>query len=142
MIVKQESKRIWRRYDIEFFQSLAADRGGACLSIDYAGVNVPLNFRCQNGHEFAAKPTYLVHKGHWCPQCGGQFYDVHRIGTFQTLAKNKGGQCLSDEYTGMRGYLHFRCSLGHEWKARAHNMLHRGSWCPQCAHGERRTVIS
>ena len=136
----QVTKRVWRRYDIEFFRGLAADRGGVCLSTDYHGINAPLAFRCSGGHEFAAKPNYMVHKGHWCPQCGGQFYDVHRIETFQTLAKNKGGQCLSEQYDGMRGYLQFQCGLGHVWKARAHNVLHRGSWCPQCAHGERRCV--
>lgn len=134
------TKRIWRRYDLDFFHKVAAERGGECLSTAYAGIGTPLAFRCKAGHEFQIKPNYIVHKGHWCSQCGGQFYDTHRIETFHVLAKNKGGQCLSNEYGGMRGYLHFRCAAGHEWKARAHNMLHRGSWCPQCAHGERRTV--
>lgn len=133
-------KRIWRRYDIAFFHAWAAERGGQCLSEHYNGVKEALSFQCAKGHQFQGKPIYLVHKGHWCPDCGGQFYDVHRIETFQVLAKNKGGACLSAEYLGMRGDLQFRCAVGHEWKALAHNILHNGSWCPRCAHGEQRSV--
>lgn len=133
-------KRIWRRYDLEFFKALALEKKGLCLADAYNGVNVALRFQCALGHQFDAKPKHLVHKGHWCPECGGQFYVQHELRTFQVLAINKGGQCLSTEYVGITKYLKFRCAFGHEWQARGGNILHKASWCPKCAHGEKRVV--
>lgn len=136
------NKRIWRHYDLDFFKLLAVEKMGICLSDEYLGVQTALRFQCSQGHQFETKPTYLVHKGHWCPECGGQFYGVHQLSTFQVLARNKGGQCLSTEYVGITKYLKFRCAFGHEWQSRGGNILHNGSWCPKCAHGEKRGVVT
>ena len=140
-MIMENPKRIWRRYDLDFFKALAAEKGGVCLAESYEGVNAGLRFQCVKGHQFEGKPKYVVHKGHWCPECGGQFYDKHQLSTFQVLARNKGGECLSSEYAGITKYLKFRCAHGHEWQARGGNILHNGSWCPKCAHGEKRGVV-
>jgi len=41
-------------------------------------------------------------------------------------------------WNGSRTRLTIRCADGHEWQATVDNLVHAGSWCPNCQHkGER-----
>jgi hypothetical protein len=55
----------------------------------------------------------------------------------QRLARNRGGECVSDEYKNSQSKLRWRCKLGHEWEAIPNSIAPRdgfkGSWCPICA---------
>ncbi|MDW5415486.1 hypothetical protein R6242_02740 [Iodobacter sp. CM08] len=58
-----------RRYHtLEHMQSLAASRGGVCLSTHYTNVKTKMEWQCQRGHIWMAKADNLL-IGHWCPQC-------------------------------------------------------------------------
>src|SRR5262249_15148126 len=56
------------------------------------------------------------------------------IERMREVARERGGTCLSDEYTDHKTPLWWECAAGHRWKARPHTVLIRGSWCPVCAH--------
>ena len=52
-----------------------------------------------------------------------------------TIAKDKGGKCLSKEYKNNSTNLEWMCSEGHRWKATAAN-IKRGKWCRKCSGRE------
>ena len=49
----------------------------------------------------------------------------------QTLAEQRGGECLSEEYRGLKHPLRWRCANGHEWMSRPQSVFYR-SWCTTC----------
>lgn len=54
------------------------------------------------------------------------------IDLYRTLAREKGGECLSDVYVNCRTKLRWRCAKGHEWEGITSNA--RNSWCPTCGY--------
>lgn len=66
------------KYTIDYFKTLAKDKGGECLSNSYKNGKTKLEFKCFCGEVWSAQPRYIV-KGSWCPHCGhqkGRLYDV------------------------------------------------------------------
>ena len=59
-------------------------------------------------------------------------YAEDKIGTYQEIAKKKGGICLTEHYYGYVVKLKFRCKEGHEFEMNTSNV--KTSWCPVCAH--------
>ena len=57
-----------QRLSLRFFQDVAADRGGACLSEAYMNERTALLWRCADGHEWKAVPG-KIKRGSWCPTC-------------------------------------------------------------------------
>lgn len=53
---------------IEHAKKLASGRGGLCLSEVYNGVHQPLDWQCENGHQWAAVLS-SIQLGSWCPHC-------------------------------------------------------------------------
>jgi hypothetical protein len=49
----------------------------------------------------------------------------------QQLAKSRGGECLSNEYTDLKTKMKWKCAFGHEWEATPKLPL-TGHWCPKC----------
>ena len=48
------------------------------------------------------------------------------------LAKQRGGKCLSKEYTQQYTKYKWQCKMKHEWETNARNIL-KGYWCPKCS---------
>jgi DNA-directed RNA polymerase subunit RPC12/RpoP len=120
------------------FGSIAATRGGICLSTHYKNNNSKLLWRCADGHEWEAVPG-SIQRGHWCPYCAGkriwsttQSEGAARIQECRSIAEAKGGICQSDSYLGVKTKHRWRCGEGHEWEATP-DSIKRGSWCPYCA---------
>jgi hypothetical protein len=118
---------------IEYFQSLAKDRGGECLSTEHLGVFKKLKWRCKDGHEWEAVPKSIL-AGNWCPKCGrikvgNQLRKT--INDMRALAEKNGGVCLSDEYLNATTKLKWRCKEGHEWETTP-DSVQQGRWCPKC----------
>lgn len=65
----------------------------------------------------------------------------NHIEDLRKIAEIRGGNCLSSVYLGHVYPLKFRCSNGHQWKARP-NDIKRGSWCSICskAGGKKKTI--
>jgi len=55
----------------------------------------------------------------------------YNLSDMQELAKSRGGECLSKEYTGLTTKMKWKCTFGHEWEATPKSPL-TGHWCPDC----------
>ncbi len=58
-----------RRLTIEDMQAIAAERGGQCLSTEYHGTSVKLTWQCALGHVWDTRPSTVIYRGAWCPNC-------------------------------------------------------------------------
>lgn len=124
-------------------QRVAHARGGECLSTQAPAAHQKARWRCQFGHEWESLPSVVVH-GSWCPECGK--YSPHdrrrlTIDMLRQTAIDRGGRCLSKQYTNSDDKLRWECARGHRWTARVGN-IRQGSWCPRCAHRVRGTIES
>ncbi len=45
---------------INDMRQIAAQRGGHCLSTEYAGARKPLLWKCKSGHEWLAMPVNIT----------------------------------------------------------------------------------
>ncbi len=116
---------------IRAMQKLAEKRGGKCLSNFYVNNNTKLHWECAKGHTWSAVPG-SIQQGQWCPRCVGKMPAKEALELVKTLANQKGGICLSDEYKSSVRLL-FRCADGHEWRATIYS-IRNGTWCPKCAN--------
>jgi hypothetical protein len=114
---------------LEECRSIAKTQGGDCLSSEYVNRTLNLQWRCSNGHEWEATPSNIK-RGSWCPICAR---DAQRgsIEECNSIARSRGGMCVSTEYLDALSKVRWRCSQGHEWDAKP-NSVKRGSWCPTC----------
>ena len=53
---------------LDELKSIAANKGGVCLSDKYINVNTHLTWQCSNGHVWKAIPK-TIKNGHWCMKC-------------------------------------------------------------------------
>lgn len=56
----------------------------------------------------------------------------NKIIKYKNVARDKGGECLSEGYISYDSKLEWRCSYGHTWKAIGYS-IEKGHWCPYCA---------
>ncbi len=110
-------------------QSIAAKRGGVCLSNKYVNNKTKLRWKCAKGHEWEAHLN-SIKNGHWCPYCANRARLT--IEEMQSIASKRGGKCLSSRYTNNKGKLRWRCAKGHEWHATPNEVKH-GTWCKRCS---------
>lgn len=117
------------RLSIEEMRTIAADRGGKCLSEKYVNAITKLRWKCSEKHEWEAVPGSIKNNGTWCPYCSKRM--PSSIEEMRRIAAAKGGECLSDQYVNSKAKLGWRCSKGHEWKA-VPGSIKKGHWCPWC----------
>jgi|SRR3989344_8398456 len=118
-------------------QELANSRHGKCLSTNYKNNKIKLEWQCSKGHIWNAV-TGDIKDGHWCPYCGGSA--KKSIQDCKRIAAEKGGQCLSNEYTNNKTMLKWKCEKSHIWESSAHNIV-AGHWCHKCAIEKRIVVL-
>lgn len=121
-------------HDLAFMRQIARDREGECLSKRYVDSDTPLRWVCAEGHKWKAKPGTIV-QGAWCRVCRrgwGRSRRALTIDIMHEMARERGGKCLSEHYSGIYSKLRWRCAAGHEWVTVANN-VRRGGWCPQCS---------
>lgn len=123
---------------IETAKEIAASRGGKCLSEekDFHWTK-DLTWQCSHGHTWETRLTYVKDKHQWCPICAGIARRL-TIEDAKEIAKLRNGECLSEEYTGKRANLFWKCSEGHVWQACLDSIKNNGSWCPRCAKSAKR----
>jgi thiol-disulfide isomerase/thioredoxin len=127
-----------RIYNLEFFKKLAISKNGECLSTEYIACDKKLKFKCSFGHIWETKPYYLVNNNSWCPQCNKSHKD--KIETFQKIAIENGGECLSTEYINAKNKLKFKCGKGHIWESTANDIKYSKVWCPYCSNNAKLTI--
>ena len=113
---------------IEEMHQIAKKRKGKCLSKKYVNAATPLKWQCEKGHVWKARPN-TVKGGSWCIDCSS----VGRltIEEMQSLAKDRGGKCLSSKYVNAGTNLKWQCKRGHVWEAPPRE-IKRNHWCPRC----------
>ncbi len=123
------------RSELNEIQKIAKNKGGVCLSTSYVNVDSKMDFICKNGHSFSSTPYNIKNLNRWCRKC---FYS-ERAGASQRLrpnemceiAKEKGWECLSNEYTNARTKLLWKCGEGHLFE-RTLGHVKEGRGCPIC----------
>jgi hypothetical protein len=122
-----------KRLTLDEVRTLAARRGGECVTDRYLNTRTKLRWRCAAGHEWEAAPGQ-VKAGQWCPHCA----HVARLSldAMVEIASSRGGRCLSNEYVNVEMHLRWKCEAGHQWTATPAS-IRSGKWCPYCAHNRR-----
>jgi hypothetical protein len=127
-LICAEAEKGTKRKNINDMKPLAAEREGRCLSDTYRGARSKLKWKCSKEHQWMATPASVA-QGSWCPVCAGNVRQT--IESMQSIAKERGGECLSDDYVNSQTKLQWRCSEGHQWEATP-NKVKSGRWCPTC----------
>jgi len=105
---------------------LAIKRNGKCLSF-YENSQTKLLWECEKGHQWEA--VYQnIKKGTWCPKCSAVKYSIEDM---KKIAIERGGKCLSNEYTDSLTKLKWKCKDGHIWETTS-VQINQGRWCPHC----------
>jgi hypothetical protein len=119
------------RYNIECARALAETRVGKCLTTIYVNSSSKMNWECVKGHKWTARYTD-IQQGKWCPHpdCDTT---KNTIEDCQIMAAERGGKCLSLQYTNCYSKLEWKCNKGHTWHA-VYSHIKEGTWCPYCKH--------
>ena len=59
----------YRKLNIEKMQKIAEKRGGKFISSKYEGSDKKHFWECRDGHTWDARPSDVIHKESWCPEC-------------------------------------------------------------------------
>ncbi|MFH0866306.1 MAG: zinc-ribbon domain-containing protein [Bacteroidota bacterium] len=119
-----------KHYTIEDMQKYASYHGGKCLSKEFWGISKKLKWICEKGHTWEAD-FQIIRQGGWCSACVKNKKNEERLEKLRTIAKEKGGECLSPEYINSKTKIQFKCNEAHVWLMRPHDIL-AGQWCPKC----------
>lgn len=122
---------------IREMQAVARERGGMCLSEKYINTDSKLLWKCKFGHKWQAIPA-SIKRGYWCPKCAGM--QKCTIEEMHNIAKQRGGKCLSDEYTNTHTKIRWQCKFGHQWEAVPSSIKSGGKWCPTCGGTKKGTI--
>lgn len=119
----------------------AKERGGLCHSLVYINASSKYDWECARGHKWSTAYS-IVRTKSWCVICAfldRKIKQDHTIEGCKSLAKQKGGDCLSTEYVNVRTKYQWVCSLGHKWYS-THCAIKIGRWCGKCANCEPITI--
>jgi hypothetical protein len=111
-------------------QELAMRFNGKCLSAEYHGVRYPMQWECENGHQFEKTFRDISDGDAWCTICSGQV--KRTIEEMKEIAKSYGGKCLSDTYISNKHSLLWECSKGHQWLSPPSRVYLQKNWCNEC----------
>ena len=114
--------------DLSFYNQLALNKGGRCLSSKYENCMKKVQWICSMGHIWNATPN-KIQQGKWCPDCGGS--KPKNIEYLQFLASKREGKCLAKQYKNMLTLVLWECKFNHTWLAKG-NSISNGRWCPFC----------
>lgn len=124
------------RLSIEDMHTLAKEHRGKCLSTEYLNNKTPLEWQCEKGHRWKARPD-SVRNGKWCLICSGK--QPLTIELMREIAGQHGGKCISTEYVNDDTKLKWQCAEGHVWEARSQN-IRKGQWCRVCSGALKLTI--
>jgi len=130
-----------RNPSVKDMSILASRNGGKLISQKIPNSSAKIEWECSLGHRWFATPT-KIKTGRWCPKCKNlKVGELLRgnIEEMQSIAKSRGGLCLSDTYKDSQAKLLWQCGNGHQWQAAPANIT-RGQWCPQCSGNIAKTI--
>ena len=119
-----------RKWNLEKIQQLAIQKGGQCISDNYLGYQMPLEWVCLYGHTWKSKLTNVASKNRWCPHCAPNRRLV--LNDIQNKAIKNAGVCVSKSVENGSLKFVFKCDQNHVFKASGYKIM-GGQWCPLCA---------
>jgi hypothetical protein len=134
-----------KKKDLKFYQNLAKERGGRCLSKNYTNSKQKGKWKCLT-HKLTWQATFgSVSAGRWCQLCANQKRSDQKkqqinLRDVREVAKALGGKCLSKEGI-LSTPLTWECAHGHRWNALFYRVKVEGTWCPECATGFGERVV-
>ena len=145
------ARQVAKHRSVEWLRDFARrGHGGDCLATEPAPMLSRVRWKCSNGTHpvFLARIVNVVHKGNWCPACDAERRRLHpprpQIAreVVERFVAARGGEIVGivdgGTWKGSKTSLTIRCADGHEWPVSVDNLMHAGSWCPNCRHkGER-----
>ena len=81
-----------RKLTINDACAIAGKRGGLCLSTEYVNANIPMRWRCADGHEWTTSLNNIKNGKTWCPYCANKA--SHTIEDAKQVAFSKNGDAL------------------------------------------------
>lgn len=121
-----------QRDTLQDYIKIIESKGGKCLSKKYISQQKSkIHVECEFGHRWYARPQGLKN-GTWCRKCYGTAKSTLR--EIKNIAKERGGECLSEKYINDMTKMVWKCSENHIWQATPNN-IKRGKWCPNCSKG-------
>lgn len=124
-----------RKLSLVDAQNAAKEHGGKCLSTLYQGSQHKLKWECAEGHIWEVSFD-SIRSGYWCKLCGYKESGKKKRISFESICQmvsNRGGKCISADYTNGKTKLEIECEYGHKWLARLEN-IKSGTWCPKCSY--------
>jgi len=126
----------------DLIKEFAKSKNGLCLSQNYVNSKSDLVWQCELGHVWNACWNRVNSAKSWCPDC----FNFRRgkskkldITVYQTVAKNKGGKCLSLTVSSAHDKLEWQCAEDHIWTAKAYYVKNTNKWCPICVKLNKRS---
>jgi hypothetical protein len=125
--------KITAKESLVLYKKIASEKEGFLLSRKYIDKETKLEWKCKYGHTWWAVPN-SIKQGTWCPECAKLKKGNSQRSTieeFHQIAKERGGECLSEKYENNHSKLEWRCKDGHVWSA-VPASIKSGTWCPKC----------
>ena len=98
-----------------------------------------MQWGCPQGHTWESTYNYLASHP-YCPTCREKREGGKSLERCRRIARQRGGECLSESFVSVPGKMGWRCKNGHEWLA-THTQIKAGHWCPECKWQKRRLGI-
>jgi len=124
-----------QKNDFNEIKKIVTDKGGKCFTDEYINSLQKLDVMCKKGHKFKISASSLK-KGSWCVKCGierAKEKTTDCLETYQKIAEDHGGKCLSDKYVNNTVKLQFICKENHIWMA-VPKHVKQGHWCRLCGY--------
>ncbi len=125
------------KHNINYMHKIANERRGRCISSKYVNNKSHLLWECENKHQWLARPDGII-RGTWCKICKGK--SKYNLEFCKNIAKQKSGDCISNEYINNKTLLNWKCSQGHIWKNTLSGILNAKQWCPYCYGNVKHTI--
>jgi hypothetical protein len=118
-------------------RTLAATKGGKCISRSYVDTSNPLKWKCVRGHRWESSFN-VVNMGVWCLNCINIDNKENRkkqaFIVLQEIAESRNGELLSKEYVNSKSPMKWKCAEGHVWLADASDIKNAHKWCRICSN--------
>ncbi len=115
-------------------------RGGRWLSGEVTSAKSKIRVDCGAGHPAFTTDCDRLKQGKWCRLCWEESTRGdygHTIEDMQRVAHERGGECLSSEFRGVKAKLEWRCPEHGPFIAAPDAVMNSGTWCPTCGQAKK-----
>lgn len=127
-----------KKLTLEYFQKIAKQKHGVCLSKKYIDIKTHLLWKCERNHIWKAIPD-VIKRGSWCHECAGSSHKLKSTHGQTRYTKEilkiittKNGSLISPKVIKSSTQpIFIRCNKHGKFKTTS-NLINGGAWCIQC----------